>query len=316
MPVIKNKILKLDSLRTLSIEKPLQPGRPSHISAASGLVQLDTQFFVISDDENALFSFSETSPIQAIPISKKNLPVESKARKKEKDDHESLAVLPENWLGPRSALLAFPSGSTANRRRASLIPTAAGRGNVEAPLDVDLSPLFLAMESETKDLNIEGVVVLDEKTYFFQRGNGDKGKNGVFDIPNSEFQALLKNRPWKKESLKFRKIKLGKLDKVKLSITDACRFSKGILLLAAAEDTDSTYLDGEVKGTVLAAIEDIENSTDVKILGRLSPNVKMEGVFVEKRKSEEIAYFVDDADDPSKASQLFRLQLTTILTGQ
>jgi len=311
----KNNILTLEKVKSLVLTASLEEGRPAHISAASGIVKKQDTFFVVSDDENSLFSFTEKSPLTTLPLNPLVLPVEPKARKKVKSDFESILLLSAVDLQPFGGILAMPSGSELNRQKASLIPFTDKSGKMGAAQVIDLAPLFGALRAETKNLNIEGLVIHKGILHLFQRGNGQKGKNGVFEIPTKELITLLEKKKWHPEALHFRPLKTGKLAKVKLTITDAASSKSGILLLAAAEDTSDTYTDGEIKGSVLAILEDVVKGTDdFKILGRLASDIKMEGLFVDSSGKEEIVYLVDDADDPHKPSHLYKLKLNSILS--
>ena len=50
-------VIKLEHVRDLTLEKPLQDGRGAFVSAASGLVKIKDTFYIAADDETSLFSF-------------------------------------------------------------------------------------------------------------------------------------------------------------------------------------------------------------------------------------------------------------------
>ncbi|MGE3974821.1 MAG: hypothetical protein AB7F59_09880 [Bdellovibrionales bacterium] len=310
----KKNILVLEKMKPLLLEKSLEKGRPPHVSAASGLVKKDSHFYIISDDENSLFRFAEKSKLEVIPLISKSLPANNVERKKVKSDFESALLFSAEDFEPHGAFLAVPSGSTPQRQQAALIPFK-NKSDLDQPQTIDFAPFYKHFQKYIDELNIEGALIHKNKVHLFQRGNGKKGMSGIFELPVKEFIALLKNKKWDHSLLKFRLLKIGKLDKVRLSITDAANSRKGILLLAAAENTMSTYKDGEVKGSVLAILEENEKQKkgDFKILGRLSPDVKAEGIYVDSSGTEEMIYLVDDADDPAKPSHLYRLKLPNSL---
>ena len=72
------------------------PGRPLHLSAASGLVCLNSLNYVVADDELHLgvFGANSSEPGHLIRLFEGELPVCKVARKKQKADFEALTLLP------------------------------------------------------------------------------------------------------------------------------------------------------------------------------------------------------------------------------
>ena len=88
------------------MEAPSQPGRPAHVSAASGLVRAGDHLYVIADDENhlAVFPATGTAPGRFVTIFASSLPLDAGKRKRVKPDFESLARLPAFPDHPHGAL--------------------------------------------------------------------------------------------------------------------------------------------------------------------------------------------------------------------
>jgi hypothetical protein len=301
------KRLHVESLGALTLEKPLEAGRPSHISAASGIVELNGKFYVNADDETALFSW-KMGDKTATPfiLDKKELGADPVARKRIKPDYESLLHLDEKNWPPYGALLAWPSASTDQRYEAS-IATFNKNGNLEGVTKVNIQNLAKTLGREVKKLNLEGITLNSGKIYLFNRGNGkEKGlKSGYFEMAFADFLKGLKGEGWP-SSVTFQKVKIGKLKGVKLTLADGLWTKFGFIGLAPAEDSDTVVADGKVTGTVLVRI----NGKKGEVIGQFDLDKKFEG-FLTREKDEGLEILlVDDADDPKIPSGIYRAQLT------
>lgn len=79
--------------RTLNLDAASQPGRPAHVSAASGLARSGHSLFVLADDENHLgvFPCEGSGAGNLVRIAEGTLPLDPKPRKRHKPDFESIA---------------------------------------------------------------------------------------------------------------------------------------------------------------------------------------------------------------------------------
>lgn len=299
-------VIKLTKIQELKLEKPLDKGRPAFISAASGLSKVGDTLYTISDDENSLFSFKVGDKfIKVHPLMKKSLAANNVDRKKEKADFEAFLHLDEKQWPPMGAIVAWPSGSTPKRTTAVIL---AHKSSTEfhSPKEVSMMPLALLLTQQATELNIEGIMIQDKKVLMFQRGNSLKSKSGIFEIPLNDFIASLKSGEWEVK-IRFNKIKVGELSGVKLTLSDGVWTSHGLLAIATAEDTISTYADGQVYGTVLLRV----SANDSQILAHFDPIVKLEGMTIAEDTADGVTLmFVDDADDPKKASSLYKASLS------
>ena len=107
-------MIALTKIRDLNLSKASTAGRPLHLSAASGLVCLDSLIYVVSDDELHLGAFgrADRKPGHLIRLFDGALADSQSDRKKQKPDLEALTLLPAYGKYPYGALLAFGSGST------------------------------------------------------------------------------------------------------------------------------------------------------------------------------------------------------------
>jgi hypothetical protein len=251
-----------------------------YIAAASGLVSLGDSFYVVSDDELSLVKFSLNGTSEVIRIFEGTLPEEYKARKKQKPDFESLVVLPDQ------SILCIPSGSKPNRVRSAIVyPDKKVK-------ELSLQNIYGELLKTFPELNIEGAVIYQEKIRLFQRGNGSLHQNAVIDLNLTDFLSDTYAH------VKIIPVKIGTLNAINLSFTDAS-FSQGLFwFLAVAEDSESTYLDGEFAGATIGAM-DLEGN--IHFQEELDIRHKPEGLVVREKD----IFIVTDADDRTIPSKLY-----------
>src|SRR5688572_30525555 len=116
-------MIALTKLRDLTLSEAPAPGRPLHLSAASGLVCIHSFLYVVADDEHQLgvFRSEHREPGSLIRLFDGSLPDAKPDRKKAKPDLEALTLLPSYRDYPQGALLALGSGSRSNRRMGALL---------------------------------------------------------------------------------------------------------------------------------------------------------------------------------------------------
>ena len=300
-------MLALKKLRNLELSHPISPGRPSYITAASGLVILDQKIFLVADDEHflATFSVNASIPGHLKRLFEGELPLEHRERKKAKPDLEALTLLPRDVFGSSDALLALPSGSKKRRSAGCLIPIDRGDETALSVERIDLSLLYERLRNEFEDLNIEGAVCLQDRLRLFQRGNSELRQNAAIDLNSDKtIQGLKTSRSIPPEALEqIVHYDLGELGGVHLSFTDACRVENdACAFLAAAEGTKNTYDDGKFLGSILGIMD-----RDGKILQRWTLEIqsKPEGIWFIENSIQNDFMIVTDADDVTQPSELF-----------
>src|SRR5262249_33161710 len=89
------RMITLTKVRQLDLSATA-PGRPLNLSAASGLVCLNSFNYVVADDELHLgvFGANSSEPGHLIRLFEGELPDCKAARKKQKADFEALTLLP------------------------------------------------------------------------------------------------------------------------------------------------------------------------------------------------------------------------------
>ncbi|WP_409477704.1 DUF6929 family protein [Pseudobdellovibrio sp. HCB154] len=285
------------SLRAM---RTLKDGDDKGVKAASGLVKVGNTFYVIADDEVSLaeFKFEGDTKANYIQLLEKELPDDAVQRKKQKPDWESLVQL--EIAKDKKILLAVPSGSTDNRMIGAFLRLdQAGLVDKSAkPVTVDFSEIYKSLKVQFAELNIEGACVLNNKLKLFQRGNGAAGKNAVIDIDLSGFCHDLEKATAIKAQhvLATTEFNLGHLDGHKLDFTDACVVGDKVWFLAVAEDSQSTYDDGQYYGAIIGCLDASGKET---VRYEIDCATKPEGLWVDLESQRLCFYVVTDADSSS-----------------
>ncbi len=259
------------------------------ISAASGLVKIKNDFFVVSDDENSLEQFSLHGKSNSIMLFSGKLPEDYAERKKRKPDLESLCL-------KKDFVIALPSGSKKNRIYGGWYNGKKGVFSLES--------LYQVIEAEFSELNIEGSTFVGDELWLFQRGNGSRGENGIVVLDGEKFLKQMITGEVSATCLKsFQQISLGQYRGLNLGFTDACAYQKQVYFLAVVESCDSTYDDGKYLGSVLGKM-----NGDGEILEKweIQCPYKPEGLWIE----DDELYLVTDADDRSVKSKLYKMKLS------
>jgi len=306
-------MISLTPLRTLDLASPPSPGRPAHVSAASGLATVGEFLYVVADDELNLgvFPKSGAAPGHLIRLFDGALPDERAARKASKPDLETLLLLPPASRHPHGALLALGSGSTARRFRGAVLPLAEDGQPGGPPLPIDLAGLYAPLAGTFPALNIEGGIVSGGMLVLLHRGNKTHPANAI--IRGDLAQVLAPTRAAQPSPI-ISWLDLGALDGIPLAVTDAAVLPDGtpglpadcLVFTAVAEDTADPYRDGPVAGAAIgmATLDGVVHRLD-----RVEQRVKLEGVAVDLRGGVATLLLVDDPDDPDVAAKLYSAAL-------
>lgn len=259
------------------------------IGSASGLIYRDNSLFVISDNSSFLYEYhipeKELSKIKLFENAQENIP------KKDKFDFESIAL-----KGNKLHLLG--SGSTSKREKIIIYNLETG-----AITEKDLSKLYKKLKETTSisddELNIEGTLFCNEKWHLFQRGNGANSKNGI---------AILNEKLDENSAIEFIPIQLPKIKHVETSFTDAILVEDKIYFLATAEDTTSTYDDGEILGSLIGRMDCKTFRIDFTL--KISDNKKFEGLTLYKKIETEIQFLIcEDNDSEILETNIYKLSI-------
>ncbi|WP_291131487.1 DUF6929 family protein [Flavobacterium sp. UBA7682] len=258
------------------------------IGSASGLVYHEDKIYIISDNSTFLYEYSiPTENLNKIALVEN---AQDNIVKKDKPDFEAIAL-------KGTDLVLLGSGSTENRNMIFnyAIPTGKIQKNNIGVIYQKIKQEFAISDDE---LNIEGLIMDNNQIYFFQRGNGLKGKNAVIfskDTPqNQQFEYV--------------SIDLPTIKNITATFTDAILVEDKIYFLASAEDTASTYLDGEVLGSIIGRMD--AKTLKVEFTQEISNTNKFEGLTLYKQSEKEIEFLLcEDTDSEILESNIYKLVL-------
>lgn len=263
------------------------------ISAASGLVYNDSEIHVISDNSQYLYHYNiESKDLSKTALTADGIAYENIA-KKDKPDFEAITHDNLNYH-------IFSSGSTAARNK--LVEVNMLTNEIVSTQQLDI--LYGSMKSFANladdDFNIEGVIVDGNSWYFFNRGNGPKAMNGIFTVEGENIIDDFR--------LTFTPIKLPKINKVQSSFTDAIKVNNTIYFLATAEDSNSTYNDGTINGSLIGQLNMRKLRVEkTKIISNVN---KFEGLTLYKETASTLTFLLcEDADNDSKPSNIYKLTI-------
>lgn len=255
------------------------------IGAASGLVHHDNTLYIISDSSSFLYAYSLTShTLQRIALLQN---AQENTLKKEKQDFESITL-------KANELHIFGSGSTNHRNKKIIFNIHTGT-ILEEDFTTTYDYLKNTFHLSDNDLNIEGVLYDKETIILFQRGNGLGTENGLF-------------KSKKDNSFEFIPITLPKIKHVETSFTDAILVDQYIYFLAAAEDTISTYDDGEILGSIMGCIHLKTGKLEDHI--QISAQHKFEGLTLWSQNKTDIEFLLcQDSDTEETNSTIYKLSI-------
>jgi hypothetical protein len=257
----------------------------SGIGSASGIVFANHSLYIISDNAGFLYQYDleydKLLKHQLIENSSENI------LKIKKPDFESI-TLKENELH------IFGSGSTENRNK-NIIFNIETQKIKENDFSKTYQNIKNSIQISDDELNIEGALFHNEKLYLFQRGNGANAKNGIIIIDDNI-----------KCHTELVEVRLPKIKHVETSFTDAILVNAKIYFLASAEDTLSTYDDGEVLGSILGCI-DIE-TFKIDFTTQISNSHKFEGLTLYENSESHLEFLLcEDNDTEELETKIYKL---------
>lgn len=251
------------------------------ISSASGLFLKESSLYVIGDNSSYFYEYQlNSSSLKRYALSEN--PGES-MEKKLKPDFEALAFY-------RNSFYLFGSGSTANRTEMVQL-NAKTKERIST---LDLSALYKRMQMlaglNAENFNVEGVVHTGDTWYFFNRGNGNSGKNIVFTYHGEHLTG--------NSQLTFTELKLPEIRGVRTGFTDVVEVGGKFYFLAAAENINSTYDDGEVLGSIIGCID--VKTMKVTFTKEISDRHKFEGLTLQHNRENELSFLLCEDNDSDK----------------
>ncbi|MGO4905968.1 DUF6929 family protein [Flavobacterium sp. W20_MBD1_R3] len=261
------------------------------IGSASGLIYKDNSLLIIGDNSGYLYEYHIYSQdLKRHPLLEN--PTEN-TPKKDKADFESITHF-------GNSIYVFGSGSTEKRNK--MIQVSSSHKKVIASNDI--TNLYAVLQSfgaiQPEDFNIEGAIYNGENWFLLNRGNGSSNKNVLFTIEGKNLTddfAILSNE-----------YKLPKIQGVRSSFTDGILVDNHIYFLATAEDTESTYDDGEVLGSLIGSIN--LKTMKIDFTQKISSTHKFEGLTLYSNSEQKIEFLLcEDKDTEVLETDIFKLTL-------
>jgi hypothetical protein len=261
------------------------------IGSASGLIYQDNSLYIIGDNSGYLYEYNiDNSDLKKHEIITN--PTENIA-KNLKPDFESITH-------HNDTLYIFGSGSTDQRNKMVEF-------DVKSKTKIttnNLTDFYAVMQNfsgiKPEDFNLEGSIFDGENWYLFNRGNGKTNKNSIFTIHakslGDEFSLI---------SVDY---KLPKIKGVRSSFTDAILVDNKIYFLATAEDTESTYADGEILGSFIGQID--LKTMKIDYTKKITSTNKFEGLTLYKKSNNTIEFLLcEDNDTELLETKIYKLTL-------
>ena len=293
--------LEVSALRELDLDAPSAPGRPAHLSAASGVARRGDFVYAIGDDELSIgvFRLSDPGPGSLRRVLSGELPVDEEERKAHKADLEALTLLPPFEGHAFGALLGLGSGSGEGRDRGFVWALAPDGSLRDEARELDLGPVYALLRESIAELNIEGASVIEDRLWLLQRGNTEDGLNLVAELSLPEVMESLQRdlRIDADELAGVRSYDLGELDGVPLTFSDATPLGRDMLVFTASAEADDDSIHGSVVGT-------LDAGGIVQRLRTIDRKYKVEGVHASIDTGVMDFLFVCDQDEAEVASPL------------
>ena len=261
------------------------------IGSASGLIYKDNSLLIIGDNSGFLYEYHiDSKDLKRHPLLEN--PTEN-TLKKDKADFEAITHYGDS-------LYIFGSGSTEKRNK--MIQVNSSDKKIIATNDI--AALYATLQSfgaiKPEDFNIEGAIYTGESWFLLNRGNGSSTKNVLFTIEGKNLTndfMILSNA-----------YKLPKTKGVRSSFTDGIIVGDSIYFLATAEDTESTYDDGEVLGSFIGSIN--LKTMKIDFTQKISSSHKFEGLTLFTNSKEKIEFLLcEDKDTEVLETEIYKLTL-------
>jgi hypothetical protein len=264
------------------------------IGSASGLFLHEDLLYIIGDNSGYLNEYNiKTKKLRKIQILfDKTLDQLENIPKSLKPDFE---ILCQN----SDKLYILGSGSTPKRNLMIEFDL-----KTQKIFQKDLTETYSLLKSISKiddqNFNLEGATFTGNEWILFNRGNGIDAKNGIFKIQGADLA--------KTKQAKFNPFKLPNIDHVESSFTDAVLVKNEIFFIATAEDTKSTYADGEILGSFIGSI----NLQTLKLTfsNKISSKHKFEGITLLSQNEHSTTFLLcEDRDNEELKTVIYKLVL-------
>jgi len=262
------------------------------IGSASGLFLQEDLLYIIGDNSGYLNEYNiKTRKLQKIQILfDRSLNQLENIPKSLKPDFEILCRHGDK-------LYILGSGSTP-KRNLMIEFDIKTQIIVQKELTDTYNKLKTIAGIDDENFNLEGAIFTGKTWLLFNRGNGIDAKNGIFKIEGTDLT--------KAEWIKFNSFKLANIDHVESSFTDATLVKNEIFFIATAEDTKSTYADGEILGSFIGSIN--LQSLKLTFSNKISGRHKFEGLTLLHQNERTTTFLLcEDRDTEELKTVIYKL---------
>lgn len=262
------------------------------IGSASGLFLQEDLLYIIGDNSGYLNEYNiKTRKLQKIQILfDRSLNQLENITKSLKPDFEILCQHGDK-------LYILGSGSTP-KRNLMIEFDIKTQIIVQKELTDTYNKLKTIAGIDDENFNLEGAIFTGTEWMLFNRGNGIDAKNGIFKIEGTDLT--------KAEWIKFNSFKLANIDHVESSFTDATLVKNEIFFIATAEDTKSTYADGEILGSFIGSIN--LQSLKLTFSNKISGRHKFEGLTLLHQNERTTTFLLcEDRDTEELKTVIYKL---------
>lgn len=257
------------------------------LGATSGLFFQQDEIKLIADNSNYLYTYTISDSSLHKKLLYDNGHNNDLVVKKDKFDLESIFKHEESFY-----LLGSGSNDLAVRNKMFVVDKE--NKIQEQDISTSLTSVREQLDIHKDDFNIEGAFVYNEKYHLLNRGNGPKKQNGII-ITNLSLQ----------QTPIFVPVDLTRISD-NLSITDGVVVDNYLYFLAAIEQTNSTYEDGEIEGSYVGIID--LRTFEVENLLPLSETNKFEGISLYKNDESVLEFLLcEDTDTESSETIIYKL---------
>lgn len=281
------------------------------VRAGSALARFGKRLFVVQDDALWLAWWDDDCALRAEPLPADELGRRVFDDKRRKPDFEAAVV-----VGDR--LFVLGSGSLPSRERVAILNADGGARLLHA------GALYARLRAEPRfagrQLNIEGALVERRRLVLFTRGNADALATGggfdasvELDVVDFERYCDAPELAAPPEPDALSQYRLGHIDGVRLTLTDAALRDGKRYYAAAAEASPDAVADGEVLGTSFGVLDD--DPRYALIVGEDGQRLrdKVEGLVPDAVPGQWL--LVTDPDDASRPAELLTLK-TSFAAGE
>ncbi|WP_177764802.1 DUF6929 family protein [Flavobacterium sp. I3-2] len=260
------------------------------LSTVSALTYQNDVISLIADNSNVLYEYNiKDAELTKITLSEGEI---ENIAKKDKLDFESM-------IDSDKSTYIFGSGSNPNREKAVYINK--DKNTVET---LNLNYLFDSMKSfaeiSENDLNIEGVAYANNEWYFLNRGNGPGNKNIIFTVQGNNLVDDF--------NLFFNEFELPEINKIKTGFSDGIVIKNKLYFIATAENSDSTYNDGKIEGTLFGCIN--LKKMKLEYTQIISTENKFEGITLYELKGKNAVFLLgEDEDNENNQTDIYKLEI-------